>query len=329
MDEWVRRLLAVQDDVIARRQALAAGLTSEDVRRLLRRREWATVHPGVYVAHTGPLPWRQRAWAAVLHAGPEAALCHDSALRAADGPGRAGRSDDLVHVAVERSRSVVSPAGVRVHRMAGLAERVLWNLGPPRLRYEEAALDVALDQPSDFAALGVLSAACQSRRTTARRVAAALDGRRRVARRAWLQAVLTDVAEGTCSVLEHGYLTRVERAHGLPRARRQAPGAAWMGLVYRDADYGQLIIELDGRLFHDSTTQRDRDFERDLDAAVDGKDARRLSWGQVFDRSCSTAGKIAQLLAARGWAGRPRRCGPDCALVLAPDLVARQIAVSG
>ena len=126
--------------------------------------------------------------------------------------------------------------------------------------------------------------------------------------------MLIDVAEGTCSVLEHGYLTLVERPHGLPRARRQKRGSTSTGVVYRDADYGQLIVELDGRLFHDSAKQRDRDLEGDLDAAVLGSDTRRLSYGQVFDRSCSTAGKIGQLLAERGWRGELRCCGPQCAL---------------
>ena len=42
--------------------------------------------------------------------------------------------------------------------------------------------------------LGVLSAACQSRRTTARRIADALDGRSRATHRDWVRAVLTDVS---------------------------------------------------------------------------------------------------------------------------------------
>ena len=310
----MRGLLVEQDNVIARRQALAAGLTSEDIRRLVRRREWAVVHPGVYVAHTGPLPWQQRAWAAVLNAGPGAALCHVSALRAAEGPGRVDRDESTIHVAIGRHRAIIAPRGVQMHRMSDLESRVLWNVGPPRLRYEAAVLDVALDQPTAFAALGVLAAACQSRRTTARRLAEAVAARSRVRHRAWLLAVLDDVAEGTCSVLEHGYLTRVERPHGLPRPVRQVRSGTTTGVVYRDADYGQLIIELDGRLFHDSAAQRDRDFERDLDAAVGGQDTRRLSWGQVFDRGCSTAGKVGALLMARGWQGRPHPCGSECAL---------------
>jgi hypothetical protein len=53
-------LLRDQAGVIARRQALEAGLTDNDIRRRLRRREWVSVHPGVYVDHTGPLTWLQR-----------------------------------------------------------------------------------------------------------------------------------------------------------------------------------------------------------------------------------------------------------------------------
>jgi hypothetical protein len=309
----VTDLLDLQAGVVARRQALSCGMTSEDIRRKLRRKEWATIHPGVYVAHTGPLTWLQRAWAAVLHAGPGAVLCHDSALRAADGPGRRGDDDSRqIHVAVDRSRKVVAPPGVSIHRTSDLERRALWNVGPPRLRYEEAAIDVAVDAPTDLGVIAVLSGVCQSRRTTARHLLAALAGRERVPRRAWLTGVLRDVADGTCSVLEHGYLTKVERPHGLPRASRQTIGTSSAGLVYRDADYGTLLVELDGRLFHDTALARDRDFERDLDAALDGLDTRRLSWGQVFDRPCSTAGKIGVLLRRRGWSGAVRRCGPGC-----------------
>ena len=39
-----------------------------------------------------------------------------------------------------------------------------------------------------------------------------------------LAQVLADVAAGTASVLEHGYLEKVEGAHGLPAAARQQPG---------------------------------------------------------------------------------------------------------
>src|SRR4051812_23763033 len=68
----VARTLARQDGVISRRQVISAGGTDNDIQRLVRRREWARVFQGVYVAHTGPLSEVQRAWAAVLYAWPAA-----------------------------------------------------------------------------------------------------------------------------------------------------------------------------------------------------------------------------------------------------------------
>ena len=308
----VDRLLSLQDGVISRRQALEAGLVQHDLRRLLRRREWAVVHRGVYVNHTGQPTWHQLAWAAVLLTWPSA-LCDESALRAAEGPGKHERTVDTIHVAVGRHRTaLVAPQGVRVHHRESLDEDVLWNVGPPRLRYEEAALDVAMSTSSHLDAIGALAQACQSRRTTAARLLTSLSRRSRVPRRRWLEAILRDVTEGTCSVLEHGYLTLVERPHSFPVAHRQESAGASVGVVYRDASYGPRLIELDGRLFHDSSTQRDRDIERDLDAAVDGQSTTRLAWGQVFDRPCSTAAKLVVVLRREGVPVNPRGCGPGC-----------------
>jgi hypothetical protein len=242
-----------------------------------------------------------------------AALAHQSALRAVEGPGHRDRQEDTIHVVVDHRRTVVAPAGVRVHRRRDVTSRSLWNTCPPRLRYEDAALDVALDARDDLAALGVLAAALQGRRTTARRLQDTLRTRSRVSRRDWFVAVLRDLAEGSCSVLEHEYLVRVERPHGLPLGTRQRRARATVGVVYRDVEYAvPLVVELDGRLFHNSAGQRDRDFERDLDAAVDALQTVRLSWGQVHARGCATAAKLALVLQGRGWTGSPVSCGPGC-----------------
>jgi very-short-patch-repair endonuclease len=72
-----------------------------------------------------------------------------------------------------------------------------------------------------------------------------------------------------------------------------------------------LVVELDGRLFHDNATARDKDMDRDLDAAVDGLNTVRVGWGQVFRRPCMTAQRIGRLLQRNGWTGSPARC-PDC-----------------
>ncbi len=308
------RLLAVQAGVVSRRQLGAAGWADHDIARMLRRRLLAKVFEGVYVNHTGDLTWLQQAWAAVLFSWP-AALSHSSALRAVDGPGRRDTDELPIHVVVAKDRRLVQPPGVRIRRRRNFEENVQWNLCPPRVRYEHAAIDVATTAATEFATVAALAQSVQLRRTTAGRLLDALNQRDRVPRRHWVEGVLQDIAAGTCSVLEHGYLTRVERPHRLPRAQRQATGTGRTGRVYWDASYEEpLLGELDSRLFHDSAGARDRDFDRDLLAQADGRLTTRLSWGQVFDRPCWTAGQVGVLLQQRGWTGSPTCCGPGCAL---------------
>jgi hypothetical protein len=301
------RLLRAQAGTIARHQLIGCGLRPHDIERLLRRRELVRVLPGVFVDHTGRLTWLQRAWAGVLYYGP-AALDGQSALE----PERRGP----VRIAIDETRRCREVPGYRLRRVRSLAGRVQPGSAPPRLRIEEAALDVALEKGSEHAAIAVLADVCQSRRTTAQRMLTTLEERPRVPRRQWLASVLTDIADGTCSTLEYGYLDRVERPHGLPRAHRQREGRSHAGVHLRDVDYDPLplVVELDGRLFHDSAGQRDRDLDRDLDAALDGRSTVRLGWGQVFDRPCLTAARLSALLVRAGWTGRARRCGPACQL---------------
>lgn len=75
----IARLASQQHGVVARRQLLALGATSEQVRRAVERGELRPLRRGVYaVGHTA-LTRRSRWMAAVLAAGPGAVLSHRSA----------------------------------------------------------------------------------------------------------------------------------------------------------------------------------------------------------------------------------------------------------
>jgi hypothetical protein len=298
-------LIRVQDGVVSRRQLRELGACDHDIARMVRRRDLVAAHPGVYVAHTGELTWVERAWVAVLGCWP-AALSHQSALP--NSP-----SDGLIHVAIHHRRSVRAPARVVVHRMADFDERTNWMLSPPRVRLEHTAVDVALTKASVVDKFRVLADACQTRETTAGAILDALTSRRRVADRSLLVELLEDLATGACSVLEREYL-RLERAHGLPDARRQLADRLAGRTVHRDvayADFG-VTVELDGMAFHDNARARDDDAERDLDTLVAADSITvRLTYRQVFDRGCETIAKIAALLRRRGWPGPFAPC-PDC-----------------
>ena len=125
--------------------------------------------------------------------------------------------------------------------------------------------------------------------------------------------MLSDIRDGTHSVLEHGYLHRVERAHALPTGTRQLAELTSTGKVYRDVAYEQfgVYVELDGRATHGTAQAHDRDLDRDLTAVEDAKVTLRLGWRQVFGDECSTATRVAAVLAKRGWPGAPQRC-PEC-----------------
>ncbi|MCH1867843.1 type IV toxin-antitoxin system AbiEi family antitoxin domain-containing protein [Nocardioides sp. CFH 31398] len=306
----VLELLERQDGVIARRQALGAGLAPHDLKRLVRRREWARIDEGVFVNHTGRTTWHQRAWAGVLRYWP-AVLHGGSALRAVDGDPRHG---DVVHLAIDRERTrPASRPGMRFHHVVRLGETAQWQLSPPRQRLEDAVIDVAAAAADDLSAVHVLASAVGSRRTTADRLLRALRGRTRVRRREWLDGVLADVRAGTCSVLEHGYLTRVERPHGLPSATRQARGLSRTGVVYRDAEYeGGAVVELDGRLHHEGSRQRESDLARDLEVAARGGATVRLGYRQVMVEHCWTADAVHRFLVCRGVPSRAVPCGPGC-----------------
>lgn len=313
----IDELLEQQDGVICRRQIVECGGADHDIRRMLRRRELAVVHQGVYVNHTGPLTWRQRAWAAVQYAGEGAALDGQSALRAEAGPGWRGcRDEDPIRVAVDARRTVKDAEGVRIRRAAGLAGKVRWEANPPRLRVEEATLDLAMTRTDDHEAFEALARSVRARTTTAQRLLDTLATRSRVSRRQWLTDVLVDIRDGSCSVLEHGYLQLVERAHGLPPSRKQHHETRSNGRgAYRDVDYEAFttVVELDGRV-HDDPEQRDDDLDRDLDVAVEQRTTLRLGWGQVFERPCATAARVAAVLRIRGWNGVPTPCGPGCVI---------------
>lgn len=306
--DW-RGQLTAQSGVINRRQLTSYGLAPHDVRRLLRRRDLVPLHPGVYVDHTGEPTWHQRAWGAVLlH--PPAALWGPSVLRAL---ARTPPRDDSgpVHVAVESHRHMKAVPGVVVHRTVDLRERVHARSAPPRMRTEEAVLDVAAVATDELAAIAALTDAVQQKLVKPWQLTRALRERARITRRDLLVAVVKDLAEKTDSVLEHRYLTHVERPHGLPRGQRQVslPGSSAVhDVVYDDPC---VVVELDGRAHHSSHHQRSKDLDRDTTALLADHVTVRLGWSQVVGEPCRTASRVAALLAARGWVGSIRRC-PRC-----------------
>src|SRR5260370_5468084 len=75
----LRNLARYQNGVISRSQALRAGLSPDMIKFRVRSGRWRQIHPGVYATFTGAPGRGAQLWAAVLSAGPGAALSHETA----------------------------------------------------------------------------------------------------------------------------------------------------------------------------------------------------------------------------------------------------------
>lgn len=295
-----RKLLEAQGGVVARFQLVRMGLAPYDIRRLLRRNELALLWPGVYVAHTGRPTLDERRAGAVLCCWP-AALGGRSALGV--------QETASVEVVVGLRRTVRPPAGLVVRRTAGF-ERIRARPFPPRQRAEDAALDVASELRDPVEAYSFLAEVLQARLTTASRLERVANERARLSNRRVINGVLADLGDGRESLLEAQW-ARVAKRHGLPAGQQQVAGEIGGRRVWRDElhrEFG-VVIELDGRAFHDNASARSRDHARDLHAlSAEGLITVRLTYGQVFGKPCHTACEVAEVLRSRGWSGRVHPC---------------------
>jgi hypothetical protein len=315
-------LLAVQDGVISRRQALEGGMSATQVRGLVRNGRWQPLHQGVYAAFTGDPTRLALIWSALLTAGPGASVSHYTAAELY----RLGRArTEAVHVTIPAARAVRRARDFRpqrlphglprlvVHRSDRIIEARHPVLLPPRTRIEETVIDLTQSATTFEDAFGWLCQACADRRCTVDMLRRALARRKKARYRQELHAALADVADGVHSQLEYRYVRGVERPHGLPAARRQALLAPGKRRRYLDNLYQEylLAVELDGEAAHPEG-ERWLDIRRDRSLACLGVMTLRYSWSDVTSRPCQTAAEIAEILTQRGWPGPLRRCGPAC-----------------
>jgi hypothetical protein len=306
----LRQLLDDQHGVLTRAQALASGLTRSAIAARLASGRWQRVRPGVYATFSGPLARESILWAALLRAGSGAVLSHESAAELAG----LREPSETIHVTVPGNRTPTHIPGVVVHRCTRIDQRRHPTRTPPQTRVEETVLDLTQSSRDEAEAIAWLTRAVGSRLTTADRLAAALRRRPKVRSRAMLMAALSDVHGGSHSPAELAYLRRVERAHHLPRSRRQVRRAERGPSRYDDVRYlrYRTRVELDGRAAHPDH-ERWRDMRRDNDAVVAGDRVLRYGFADLRAAPCHIAAQVASVLQAGGWRGRPRACDrPDC-----------------
>jgi predicted transcriptional regulator of viral defense system len=277
LDAEIARLANRQHGVIATRQLAALGLARGGVARRAQAGRLHRVHRGVYAVGHRVLTADGRRMAAVLAAGPGAALSHASAAALWEiRPTSAARIDVTVRSAGGRAKRL----GLRIHRAATLrgdeitehrgirvttVARTLFDLASslPRRALERALDEAEIRDLYDRRELEAATAAHAGERgAAALQRAIDADG----------DPTLTD------SELEELMLALCDE-HGLPCPRPRA----WVAGLRVDFLFAEsrLVVETDGYRYHRSRRAFERDRERDAILARAGHRTLRFTHRQL------------------------------------------------
>src|SRR5215472_3993510 len=317
-------LLRYQAGVVTRAQALGSGLSDAAIEHRITVGRWQRIYEGVYATFSGPVPRQAQLWAAVLYAGAGAVLSHETA---AELQRLLDKSSPFIHLTVPAARRVAGQEGLKL----SISKRILPDerFPPgvlPQTLVDDTLLDL-VDQAETFDEVCSLVTRAFGRRLTGEGTLRKTAGlRQRLRWRGDVDALITEAALGTHSLLEYHYDRDVEGAHGLPRSARQTPYTKLDGRKgFRDRCYQAygVVVELDGAAAHPEEN-RWADRERDNHAATLRKQTLRFGWKHVRHQTCGTAAIVATVLANHGWRAAPKQCSTECMVIRAVGSVRGQ-----
>lgn len=307
----LRELAGNQAGVISRQQALTSGMSAGAITARIRFGRWRAIRRAVYITFAGPATREAQLWAAVLYAGRGARLSHETA---AEIIGLTDRKWPTIHVSIPSERRVTPIEGVIIHTSSH--NGIIWRPPPgvpPHTSEEDTVLDLVHAAANLDDVLGWVTRALAKPLTSEPLLRRAMVERKQLRWRRELDEIITAAAGGAHSVLEYRHDRDVQRAHGLPPARKQVAFRKPDGTRgYLDRYYPEyrLVIELDGRQYHPGE-RRDEDRTRDNANAVTGA-TLRYGWNDVTRRACETALQEAEALRRRGWMDTLKPCSPSC-----------------
>jgi hypothetical protein len=243
------QLLRTQHDVIARRQALACGMTDRMLQYRFRADgPWRQLLPGVYAAVTGTVSAEQREMAALLHAGSGGAI---TGLAAARRHGISALTIGVVDVLVPADARRQSTGFVRVRRTWRMPEQVCVA---GEIRYTMPARAVAdaarsLSSPRDVRAL--VAQAIQQQRCSIEMLTIEVE-QGPAKGSPLLRAALAEVRDGVRSVPEGDLRTLLKRGR-IPKPMFNARVYDGDTLIaVTDAWWGDagVAAEVDSREYH-------------------------------------------------------------------------------
>jgi hypothetical protein len=274
----LRSLAAQQHGVVSRAQARSLGIDPDRVRRHLDSGEWQEIHPGILRIHGAPSGDAQRANAALLLAGVDAALSHTTAAWWWGVPGFGARPVHVTRARVDSNRfrglhqTRIWPSHHRVRHQG------LWVTSPARTvadlaglvhpaRVERAADRLLIDRHLSGEELAIVLEELRGR------------GRRGITA---LRQLVAERGPGYVppeSSLERRFHRLLDAAGEPPLERQVVVGdaAGPIGRVDALDRERRIVFEIDSERHHSSVVDRRGDAERDARLRGAGYEVVRIT----------------------------------------------------
>jgi hypothetical protein len=293
----LERRLREQEQVISRREALAAGLSPSQIRHRIRPGgPWQQLLPGVYLAATGTPTRRQTEIAALRCAGPGSVITGIAALRH---HGVRVPESEIVTVLVPAARPRQSRSFAHIWPTTRMPDQVY---GDGAIRFTPAAravTDAARELPSFRAVRAVAADAIQRRRCRLEQLTEEL-ARAPVRHSAWLRQVTAEVAEGIRSAAEGDFLDLIRRAR-LPMPIFNARlFAEHTFIAVPDVWWPEagVAVEVDSREWHLSPDDWERTLSRHARMSAHGIIVLHFTPHQIKTEPARVVGQIRSALRA-------------------------------
>ena len=297
VDRAIAALAERQHGVVGRAQLLELGIGSRAVEHRLVTGRLQRLHRSVYAVGHRALSREGRWMAAVLAGGHGAVLSHRSAAALWD---LRPTTRTLIEITAPQRRRLKT--GIETHHANLPADETTKTRGIPVTIVPRTLLDLAAVLPGDRVERAINEA-------EVRRLADALSLPALLARYprrrgvAVVRAILEDRDIGstiTRSELEERFLALLARSR-VPRPEVNASlrvAGAWIEVdcLWRAE---RLVVELDGRAFHEVATAYERDRTRDRALSVAGWRVIRVTWRQLQRDESGLAADLRSLLAQR------------------------------
>jgi very-short-patch-repair endonuclease len=277
----IARLATAQHGVVSRAQLRHAGLTTAGIDNGVKSGRLLLVHRGVYAVGHRPASHQARAMAAVLACGPGAALSHRSAAA-------------LWQMGI-RWRTPIEVSACSGHQIPGVmchrcrAVEATREFGVPVTTPVRTLLDLA-GSIDDDALVRAANEARLAGRLPPDELSELVE---RAPRR--LQRLLAPSGAPTRSLFEDAFL-RFVRRYGLPLPEvNQRVAGHEVDMLWRRE---RLIVELDGRAYHDEQAF-ERDRERDADLQAAGHRVVRVTWPRLTGAPAREAARLTTMLTTR------------------------------